>query len=133
MIHLNLTKEIINILKDVSELIVEKFLLINSLPNDYKYSIHRHVKISNIGASSRIENAVLTDIQIDSELLQLKQLIEPYFNPKSDKFSLDFDIKRQEIISIFNQFFQGRQIIPADYGSIEYNKITRVFILNLAK
>ena len=52
-------------LKKVQEQIVEKHKEIESLKQDEKNYIKKQALISNIGASTRIENAVLTDVEIE--------------------------------------------------------------------
>jgi len=49
----------------LNELITEKFAFLESLPKDEKENIHRYAWISMVGASTRIENAILTDSEID--------------------------------------------------------------------
>jgi hypothetical protein len=45
--------------------IVEKYKNIESLSSDEAEYLHRFALISNIGASTRIENAVLTDQEVE--------------------------------------------------------------------
>jgi len=52
-------------LKKVQEQIVEKYKEIESFKQDEKDYIKKQSFISNIGASTRIENAVLTDIEVE--------------------------------------------------------------------
>lgn len=52
-------------LKDISDLVSRKRVHLEGLSPDCRDAIHRYVRISNIGASTRIENAVLTNIEID--------------------------------------------------------------------
>ena len=49
----------------LNELISEKYAFLETLPRDEKENIHRYAWISMVGASTRIENAVLTDSEID--------------------------------------------------------------------
>jgi len=49
----------------LNELISEKYAFLKTLPGDEKQNIHRYARISMVGASTRIENAVLTDSEID--------------------------------------------------------------------
>jgi len=55
------TKQLIALNEHVSE----KFAFLKTLPGDEKQFIHRYARISMVGASTRIENAVLTDSEID--------------------------------------------------------------------
>ncbi len=49
----------------LNELISEKYAFLDTLPKDEKENIHRYAWISMVGASTRIENAILTDSEID--------------------------------------------------------------------
>lgn len=55
------TKQLITL----NEFIAEKYVFLESLPKDEKENIHRYAWISMVGASTRIENAILTDSEID--------------------------------------------------------------------
>lgn len=52
-------------LKKISELFSEKKVQLKGYPPETLEAIHRYARISNIGASTRIENAILTDTEID--------------------------------------------------------------------
>lgn len=52
-------------LKDISELLSRKRAELEHLSEDCREAIHRYTRISTIGASTRIENAVLTNTEID--------------------------------------------------------------------
>lgn len=52
-------------LKNISELASEKRVHLENLSIECREAIHHYARISNIGASTRIENAVLTDTEID--------------------------------------------------------------------
>ena len=56
-----LTKDLIAL----NEFVSEKYALLETLPKDEKGNIHRYARISMVGASTRIENAILTDSQVD--------------------------------------------------------------------
>jgi Fic family protein len=55
------TKELI----ELSEKVTLKNKLLESLPKDELAQIHRYAWISMVGASTRIENAILTDSEVD--------------------------------------------------------------------
>lgn len=57
----NITKQLIAL----NELITEKYAFLEGLPKDEKENIHRYAWISMVGASTRIENSILTDSEID--------------------------------------------------------------------
>ncbi len=52
-------------LLSLKELMSEKFTFLKFLPKDEQESIHRYAWISMVGASTRIENAILTDSEVD--------------------------------------------------------------------
>lgn len=52
-------------LKKISELVSKKRVELEAMTSDCREAIHRYARISMIGASTRIENAVLTDPEID--------------------------------------------------------------------
>ena len=56
-----MTKDLIAL----NELISEKYAFLKSLPKGERENIHHYAWISMVGASTRIENAVLTDSQVD--------------------------------------------------------------------
>ena len=60
-IDTQLTKDLIAL----NEMILEKHAFLETLPKDEKESIHRYAWISMVGASTRIENAILTNTEID--------------------------------------------------------------------
>lgn len=65
MISFNPSEKLEKELKKVHELIIEKSKELESLkPEERKY-IEKQALISNVGASTRIENAVLTDIEVE--------------------------------------------------------------------
>lgn len=65
MISYKLTDDVVLCLKGLSEMAGEKYIFLNSLSKEHREAIHRYARISTIGASTRIENAILTDIEID--------------------------------------------------------------------
>ena len=54
-----------SVLRDLSQKMAQAVLTLNGLDQKEKEFIQRSVRISTIGSSTRIENAVLTDIEID--------------------------------------------------------------------
>lgn len=65
MLSFQLDSQITKQLIALNELISEKYAFLKTLPEDEKEHIHRYARISMVGASTRIENAVLTDSEID--------------------------------------------------------------------
>jgi Fic family protein len=65
MLSYQLTDKNVSSLKDLAQQAAKRSLLIEQLGQDELSYIRRNVLISTIGASTRIENAVLTDAEID--------------------------------------------------------------------
>ena len=65
MLSFELSIRITKKLKKISELASEKHLFIRTLDEREREFIHRSARISTIGSSTRIENAVLTNTEID--------------------------------------------------------------------
>ena len=64
MLSFIITDEITNKLKHIDELSADKSSSLNSLSTEYREAIHAYARISTIGSTTRIENAVLTDPEI---------------------------------------------------------------------
>lgn len=64
MLSYTLTDELIKRLKKLSDLAAEKVTFLSQQNAETKDAIHRYARISNIGSSTRIENAILTDTEI---------------------------------------------------------------------
>jgi len=65
MLSFKPTNKLENELKTLQVDIAEKAGAINAMPAEMLRYIHRHAFVANIGASTRIENAVLTDREIE--------------------------------------------------------------------
>ena len=65
MLSYELSNENISFLKALTKLAAQKQIVIEQLDKEELEYIQRNVRISTIGASTRIENAVLTDAEID--------------------------------------------------------------------
>lgn len=65
MLSYNISQEILLKLRRISSSFAEKFAEIKNFTNDERAAINRYARISMIGASTRIENAILTDPEID--------------------------------------------------------------------
>src|SRR5204863_72596 len=61
----DISLELTNKLKELSNKFIKAYALIQSLAQEELYAIHRYARISTIGASTRIENALLTDSEIN--------------------------------------------------------------------
>ncbi len=65
MLSFDLTPELIQELRELNNLFAQQYTALASFSEETKASMRRHAKISMIGASTRIENAVLTDPEIE--------------------------------------------------------------------
>ncbi len=65
MLSFQIDSQITKQLIALNELITEKYAFLKTLPEDEKEHIHRYAWISMVGASTRIENAILTDSEVD--------------------------------------------------------------------
>jgi len=65
MLSFQLDNQVTKQLIALNERITEKYAFLESLPKDERENIHRYAWISMVGASTRIENAILTDGEID--------------------------------------------------------------------
>ncbi|MBN1114239.1 MAG: Fic family protein [Oligoflexia bacterium] len=89
MISFDISNETIKKLKYINELAVEKKTLINSLDTSCREAIGRYARISSIGASTRIENAILTDTEIDWVDETLKKDSRPTAYKKEQQFIIN--------------------------------------------
>lgn len=65
MLSFQLVNERIKELRELAQAIAKKQEVVSSMGVDELDFIHRNVRISMVGASTRIENAVLTDAEVD--------------------------------------------------------------------
>jgi hypothetical protein len=65
MLSFTLSDQTISKLRELSQSASHRQLLLGQLAPAERDYIHRNVRISMIGASTRIENAVLTDAEVD--------------------------------------------------------------------
>jgi len=96
MISYKITDELTKKLKHISELAVEKKALVESLDTLCREAIHRYAKISSIGASTRIENAVLTDTEISWVDETLKRDSRPSAFSKEQQYIVNKLSKEKE-------------------------------------
>ena len=65
MLSYKLSPELTQQLTDLENQFAKVYATLAGYSEDVKSAIHRYAKISMIGASTRIENAVLTDSEVD--------------------------------------------------------------------
>ncbi|HLB42705.1 MAG TPA: Fic family protein [Gammaproteobacteria bacterium] len=97
MLSFELSLELVQQLHQLNNAFAKSYALLSNYSDDLKAAIHRYAKISIIGASTRIENAVLTDSEIDwldtilakdgkpSAFLAKKALIENKLNKDRER------------------------------------------------
>lgn len=64
MLSYTLTDEFIKRLKKLSDLAAEKATFLSLQDQETRDAVHKYARISNIGSSTRIENAILTDTEV---------------------------------------------------------------------
>ncbi len=92
-------------LNKIIELSSEKASFLKGLERGYLEAMHRFAKISNIGASTRIENAVLTDVEVDwlDTVLSQDHRSESFLKYKQDienKLSKDKERSIEEVAGL---------------------------------
>lgn len=65
MLSYEITTELTKKLKKVSDLASDRVAFLKGLNQEARDAVHRYARISSIGATTRIENAILTDSEID--------------------------------------------------------------------
>lgn len=65
MLSFNLTPDLMQKLSELNNQFAKTYAMLTGYSDEVKDAIHRYAKISMIGASTRIENAMLTDSEID--------------------------------------------------------------------
>lgn len=121
MFAFQLTTDIISSLRQLQEAFVNAYAKLNGLDPDLKLAIHRYAKISMIGASTRIENAVLTDAEIDwiDTILSADSHVTAFIKKKADienKLSKDRERSIEEVAGCRAMleliYEQGKSLIP---------------------
>jgi Fic family protein len=65
MLSFKLSSELIQQLHDLNNAFAKNYALLSNYPEDLKVAMHKYARISMVGASTRIENAVLTDPEVE--------------------------------------------------------------------
>jgi len=102
MLSYQIDNECIKLLIALNESISEKYALISSLSEKDKQTIHHYAWVSMVGASTRIENAILTDSEVDWLDSILGKDAKPtafdsYRNMIDDKFKKDKERSLEEV------------------------------------
>lgn len=65
MLSFEISNQMVEDLKEINLIASEKASFLKTLSAEEKEAIHRYAKISTLGSTTRIENALLTDVEID--------------------------------------------------------------------
>lgn len=114
-------------LKNISDLVSKKKFQTDLLPLKTREAIQRYARISNLGASTRIENAVLTDTEIDwmDETLGSDTRLGAFEKHKAvieNKLSKDKERSIEEVAGLRNVFTliyeQAKDMFPLKEADI---------------
>ncbi|MFA4874369.1 MAG: Fic family protein [bacterium] len=127
MISIKITDEIIRQLKQVSDLAADRRVYVDSVSAECREAMHRYARISTIGATTRIENAILTDVEVDwldktlsadgrtTAFIQKKRFIE-------NKLSKERERSIEEVAGCRNMleiiFHQAKDLFPLTEAAI---------------
>ena len=97
-----ITTEMTRKLKDIYARSQHYWTAISSFPEEKKNYILKHSMISNIGASTRIENAILTDLEIDWINTEISSVEDSTYKDKEvvikNKLSKDKERSIEEVV-----------------------------------
>ena len=108
-------------LRDLSNKIAVSSALLSGLPDAEREAIHHFARVSQVGASTRIENAVLTDSEVNwIDTLLSKDAHVTAFQDKRrmiiDKLSKDRERSIEEVVGCRDMLLliyeQGRDFFP---------------------
>jgi len=128
MLSFEITDEITADLKKFNELAVEKALRIRSLKPDARDAMARYARISNIGSTTRIENAVLTDPEIGwmdetlerdarpTAFIKEKRYIEDKLSKQKERSIEEVAGCRQMLLIVFSQ---ASELFPLSEATIK--------------
>ncbi len=127
MISYNITLPTLNKLRHLSKCLAEKYAEIKGFSTQEKKAIQRYARISMIGASTRIENAVLTDQEIDwIDTILSKDGKVTEFNKNKDlienKLSKDRERSIEEVAGCREMLFliyeQAKDLFPVTEATL---------------
>ncbi len=121
MLSFELNNNIVTQLSALSQKATQKLSLLTPLSAEEKKGIHQLARVSQVGASTRIENAILTDAEvlwIDTTLVRDARVgvFQKYEYQIKDKLSRDRERSIEEVAGCRNMHFliyeQARDFIP---------------------
>lgn len=119
-------------LQDLENKVVNTYAILKNLPEDELQAIHQFAKISMIGASTRIENAQLTDIEVNwiDTLLSTESKVSAFESNRAlieNKLSKDRERSIEEVAGCRSMLLiiyeQNKSLLPlreADVRSLHY-------------
>lgn len=122
-----LDSALITNLKDIENLFAQKYSNLKQLKEEELEYLHKYAKISIIGSSTRIENAILTDMEInwidtvltkevkESAFEFHKEIIKSKFSPSSERSIEEVAGCRAILISIYSN--------PTEYYPLKQNDL----------
>jgi Fic family protein len=131
-ISFSITTQNLQDLQSLENRIIKAYATLLTLSEDERQAIHQYARISTIGASTRIENAQLTDIEIDwmDTILSTEGKSTAFENNRAlieNKLSKDRERSIEEVAGCRNMLFiiysQGRSFLPlreADIRSLHH-------------
>jgi len=126
-ISYNLSDQITIKLKDIDRKAFQRADLLAGMAQDSRAAIHRQARISTIGASTRIENAVLTDAEIDRIDTELAADGRPtsFVSKRAqiqDKLSKDRERSLEEVAGcremLLVVYSQGAELFPLSQATL---------------
>ncbi len=127
MLSFQLNSGLLNKIRYLQKLFIEKYHTLCALSADEQEMLHRLARISVVGASTRIENAVLTDLEIDwLDTLLIKDSKTTAFQKHkamiSDKLSKERERSIEEVIGCRTMLMiiyeQAQSLVPLTETSI---------------
>lgn len=131
-----LTQKHLSDLQDLENKIINTYAILKYLPEEELQAIHQFAKISMIGASTRIENAQLTDIEVDwmDTLLSTEGKATAFENNRmviENKLSKDRERSIEEVAGCRNMLLviyeQANSLLPlreSDIRSLHYELLS---------
>lgn len=122
-----MTNDLTKKLKMLSDLAAQKAAFLQSLGEECREYIRKNARISNIGSSTRIENAILTDIEIDwiDEKLQVDGRPTAFIDKKNyieNKLSKDKERSIEEVAGCRSMleiiFSQAEDLFPLTQSTL---------------
>src|SRR3989338_10037046 len=128
MLSYTIMAELTRALKRVSDIAAGKRAFLDALPAETKEAIRHDARISTIGSSTRIENAILTDVEIDwlDETLRRDSRPTTFSQRKKyieNKLSKERERSIEEVAGCRNMlaliFAQAKELLPLTEATLK--------------